>query len=847
MHLLFIHRNFPAQFRYLAPRLAQTRGWSYSYATARTDDHAGPGGTKVVYRAPSPPRGVDSRCAGPFECAVAHARGVYEALKRRPDVKPDLVVAHSGLASSLYVSQLYDCPVVNFFECFFRPVGQDFGYRPEAPVTEWDLLRGGTRNGIILIDLHHCDQGWSPSEYQRALFPAEFQHRIEVIPEGVDTDRYAPRPSAERKLPDGTLVPAATRVITYVSRGLELMRGFDVFMKAAKLIYQRFPDVLFVVVGADKVYYGNDAVLTGGKSFREHVLAGDDYDLSKFRFTGFVPEADLVRILGLSDLHIYLTAPFITSWSMLDAMSCGCVVLASEQACTREYITHARNGLLCDFFDAEGIAEQAVRVLKDPAEYRVLGDAARIKIEEEYSLDMCLPKIKAMFERVVAKGRPGPSVRAEKLVHAGALAIAKGQGDGEKGRQEEGETRGQGDEKGEPNVPLVPLSPCPLVSFTDPPRAGPVTPGTVLLLWELGDGLGHLMQLLPVARGLARRGHRVYIALPKLNRAAADVFGRAGVRLLQSPVVAPARAPFPQALGYAHLLANLGFHDGRELLARACAWRRLFELIRPDATLVDHGPTTLLAARGLPMHVALIGSGFCCPPQPADASEPWGVFRRGASAEQLARLLADERQVLARVNRALAAWNQPPLSRVAELYLVDANFLTTFPELEQFPGRPGGPLGLYWGPVLDAGDGGPPPWPDAPGKRLLAYLKWFDGLDPMLEALRRSGQPTLVYVPGLTEAGRKRRESATLRLAPSRVDLRRAAAECDGAVLHAGQGATAALLLAGKPILQIPLVLEQRLTADATARRGAGLVVNDRAKDPASAGRMLDELLTDDR
>jgi glycosyltransferase involved in cell wall biosynthesis len=168
------------------------------------------------------------------------------------------------------------------------------------------------------------------------------------------------------------------------------------------------------------VHYGGDMQYFREKSFRHHVMAQDKYDLSKFRFTGYVAESTLADILSISDLHIYLTAPFIASWSMVDAMACEAVVLASDQNCTREYITPGQNGLLCDFFDVEGIARQAVEVLKDPAAYRPLGQAARRTVEEKYSLQVAMPRIKDLFERVAARRRE-PSLRAELLCRTGTM------------------------------------------------------------------------------------------------------------------------------------------------------------------------------------------------------------------------------------------------------------------------------------------------------------------------------------------------------------------------------------------------------------------------------------------
>jgi len=277
-----------------------------------------------------------------FENAVGHARGVYEALKGRRDVRPDLVVAHSGFGSSLYLPYLYDAPIVNFFEYFYRPVGQDLGYRPETPVTETHLLRSRCRNGMILLDLDNCDRGWCPNEYQKSLFPREYQEKITVMPEGIDTDLWRRRPDVKLNLAGGAPLPTGTRVVTYVSRGFELMRGFDVFVKVAKRICERLDDVIFVVVGTDRAWYGNDEELVPEQTFGQHVLDHAGLDMSRFCFTGRLPERTLADVLSVSDLHIYLTVPFVPSWSLLNAMSSSCVVLASDQG-VRPGVHHSRS------------------------------------------------------------------------------------------------------------------------------------------------------------------------------------------------------------------------------------------------------------------------------------------------------------------------------------------------------------------------------------------------------------------------------------------------------------------------------------------------------------------------
>jgi hypothetical protein len=193
-------------------------------------------------------------------------------------------------------------------------------------------------------------------------------------------------------------------------------------------------------------------------------------------------------------------------------------------------------------------------------------------------------------------------------------------------------------------------------------------------------------------------------------------------------------------------------------------------------------------------------------------------------------LLGVEWNVLGRVNRVLSRWKQPEMGRLGQLYSdADENFLTTFPELEQYPTRDPGPGAFYWGPVVGSGGGAEPVWPDLPGKRVFAYVKRFDGLGELVSALRAKRVATLLYLDGPADAAREL-ECETIKVARERLDMATVARACDAAVLHAGQGTTAALLMAGKPLLNVPLVLEQRLTANAVERLGAGLVA------PASSG-----------
>jgi glycosyltransferase involved in cell wall biosynthesis len=419
MHVLFVHQNFPAQFRYIAPRLIKEYGWQCTFVTERAEGEL-PDVKKILYKARGGATISNSVFTRNFENAVAHSHGVFEAMKQNPDIKPDLVIAHTGFGSSLFLPFLYDAPIINFLEFLYSPVGQDLGFRPEMPVGETELLRSRTNNAMILLDLLNCDRGWTPTHYQRDFFPVEMRSKIEVIFDGIDTAVYHRKEGAEERIRQAYKIDPSHRIVSYVARGFEMMRGFDIFMKAAKTICQRRDDVTFVVVGTDKVHYGSDLKYIKEPTFRHQVLSEGDYDLKRFRFTGYVQQEVLADVLSATDAHLYLTEPFIASWSMVDAMACQAVLIASDQKCVREYVVPGENGLLFNFFDHEALAEQTLAVLADPAKYRHLGAAAAKTVVEKFSLDVAMPRLDAFF-RSVASGQRNPSFRLEKLVRAGTL------------------------------------------------------------------------------------------------------------------------------------------------------------------------------------------------------------------------------------------------------------------------------------------------------------------------------------------------------------------------------------------------------------------------------------------
>lgn len=334
-------------------------------------------------------------CSRTFENAVWQCHAIYETCKREPDIRPDLIVGHSGFGTTAMLKELYDSRIINFFEYYYHPHQSDMDFRPDFPPEEIDFLRSRMRNAMILIDLETCDAGYSPTHWQKGLLPEVYQSKVAVIHDGIDTELWQKRP-VKKRLGD-EVIPDDVRIVTYVSRGFEAMRGFDIFIRIAKRISECMSDVLFVCVGSDRICYGNDRKHIRAKTLREHLFLTEKPAPERFRFLGVISPEALARVFSMSDLHIYLTVPFVLSWSLLNAMACECVVLGSDTAPVREFVRHGENGLLNDFFDVQGFADQAMDVLKYPEKFSHLGTRAREGIEAHYSLNKTFPKLWRFF------------------------------------------------------------------------------------------------------------------------------------------------------------------------------------------------------------------------------------------------------------------------------------------------------------------------------------------------------------------------------------------------------------------------------------------------------------------
>jgi glycosyltransferase involved in cell wall biosynthesis/parvulin-like peptidyl-prolyl isomerase len=393
MRILFLHPNFPAQFRHVAAALAQDKQNQVFFGTTRQEGSL-PGVNRVVYKPKREARPETHHYVKTLENAVLQGQGVYrlaEQLKARGFV-PDVVYGHSGWGPTLFIKDIFpQAKLLCYFEWFYHAHGTDADFDPNDPLTADDEARIRIKNAPILQDLYSCDRGLSPTYWQRQQFPLEYHNKISVLHDGVDTNFFSPKPGAKLVLPSINLdLSQLDEIVTYATRGMEPYRGFPQFIEAVALLQQQRPNCHVVIVGENRVAYGKK--LPDGKTYKEAMLEKYDLDLSRVHFTGWLPYTEYLQVLQASSAHVYLTRPFVLSWSLMESLATGCLVVGSRTPPVMEVIQDGVNGLLADFFSPQEICDRILEALNHPDKMAAMRAKARQTVLERYDLAQLLPQ-----------------------------------------------------------------------------------------------------------------------------------------------------------------------------------------------------------------------------------------------------------------------------------------------------------------------------------------------------------------------------------------------------------------------------------------------------------------------
>ncbi len=412
MNILFVHNNFPAQYRFLVRALTREQGHKL-VAVGSPTARPVKGVRLINYALDDADISATHPFARRFDLECRRAEQVLYGLTSMvaSGFVPDLILAHPGWGETLPLRSFFPHARIVLYCEFFYGAGRDFGFDPEFPDSGLDgHVALHSKNAATLLALSDCNRGTSPTKWQKSTFPRQFLDQIDVVHDGVDTDLAKPDREARFRLPSGHTLTAADEVVTYVARNLEPLRGYHVFMRSLPRILEKRPHAQVVIVGADGTSYGMPPPRGTWKAKFFQEVAGR-IDAARVHFVGRLPYHAYLNVLQISSAHVYLTYPFVLSWSLLEAMSSGCAVVASDTAPVREVID-GENGSLVPFFDVAALAERVIEVLTHPRQAKLMREKARQTVVNAYDAErICVPKLMALIRRTsLQRAEPIPGL-----------------------------------------------------------------------------------------------------------------------------------------------------------------------------------------------------------------------------------------------------------------------------------------------------------------------------------------------------------------------------------------------------------------------------------------------------
>lgn len=406
---LFVHNGWPGRFAPIAEMLLQ-RGWECVLLNGPTGtDIKGARTTRWRLADPLTNKNPLTRKA---EADILQGVGAATAAKNLAGsgFAPDLIIGHPGWGEMLFLREVFPAvPQIQIGEFYYHSRGADVGFDKEFETAD-DLreqARVHARNLALSLSYLDAARIVCPTPFQASLLPAQLRDRVAIIHEGIDTKRARRIEGAKLPLANGVELTADQPVVTFINRYFEPMRGFHVFMRALPDFLARAPTAHVVMVGSDEsLGYGQKA--PGGQTWKQFMMRELEgrLDPSRVHFIGPVPYDMLLKVFSISSAHVYLTYPFVLSWSLLDAMACECLVVASDTAPVRDVVTDGVNGRLVDFFDPAALSDQLVEACANPGAYSAMRRAARATVVERCERATELLKWQALIDATLADRAP---------------------------------------------------------------------------------------------------------------------------------------------------------------------------------------------------------------------------------------------------------------------------------------------------------------------------------------------------------------------------------------------------------------------------------------------------------
>jgi glycosyltransferase involved in cell wall biosynthesis len=419
LKFFFVHQNFPGQYLHIVRNLladnAATPGAHEIVFMTEPNANQMPGVRKVTYARPPTPLLEAHRDSREFDTAMRRAENCAAGAKqiKRLGFVPDIIIGHHGWGELLNLTDIFPgVPILGYFEFFYNILGGDVNFDPEfpMPVDQFSAVRA--KNGVNLLALTLNQHGQVPTAWQLSTYPAWAQPQLNLLEEGVDLDVCKPDPDIRGRTlrAAGITVAPEQTLITYVARNLEPYRGFHTLMRALPAIQKARPDVVVSMVGGDEISYGAPPPRGTWREVLLHELAGK-LDLSRIHFTGKIPYEDHLALLKRSDAHVYFSYPFVASWSLREALACGCLVIGGDSPTVTEFVRHGETGLVTDALDHDALAATVLEALENPAQAAALRENARAYAVEHLDMQTYLRNYRTLIEKVSGKPLAVPKPR----------------------------------------------------------------------------------------------------------------------------------------------------------------------------------------------------------------------------------------------------------------------------------------------------------------------------------------------------------------------------------------------------------------------------------------------------
>jgi glycosyltransferase involved in cell wall biosynthesis len=435
LKFLFVHQNYPGQFLHIVRHLVASGRHEVVFITEPNGNEI-PGVRKVPYARPLLDTAETHIAARELDNGVKRAEAVFKTAfgLRHLGYKPDIIIGHHGWGELLNLRDLWpDAAMLGYFEFYYQHDAADVGFDPEFPAEPTDYPRIRAKNAINHLALNLGGAGQCPTDWQLSTYPHWAKPQINLLWEGVDLDICSPDPAAHKKaikIGDMTIRPT-DKLVTYVSRDLEPYRGFHTMMRTLPDLMRARKDIKVVMIGGDGISYGSGP--GGGGTWRERLIAevGKDIDMDRVVFPGRVAYSTYLAALRRSDAHVYLTYPFVASWSLREALAIGCAVVGGDTKTVGEFITHGENGLLTPTLEPRTLARTVLGLLEDKPLTRKLRENARAYALRRLAMSDYLDSYCQLIGRLTGENPsvvPGPLPAVKTAIRRSKPAPVAGSG-----------------------------------------------------------------------------------------------------------------------------------------------------------------------------------------------------------------------------------------------------------------------------------------------------------------------------------------------------------------------------------------------------------------------------------